>query len=91
MLRARIRSLAARALPGRSIDDAELEMLMSSPVADQARHMLTYTATGDAEGVRDYLEEFAELAGADELMVTNAAPGLAQRRRTLEILASLVD
>ena len=91
VLRARVRSLGARAIPGRAIEDAEMEMLMSSPVAEQARHMLTYTATGDAESVRDYLEEFAELADADELMVTNAAPGLDERRRTLEILAGLAD
>ena len=34
-------------------------------------------------------DPFAALAQADELMVTNATPGLDQRRRALEILATL--
>ena len=67
MLRSRVRSLASRAIPGRALEDDELEMLMSSPLADQARHMLTYTATGGAEAVRAYLSWFGERAAADEL------------------------
>ena len=90
VLRSRVRSLAARAIPGRSIEDSDLDQLMNSPVADQARHMMTYTATGDAAAVGAYLDRFGDLADADELMVTNAAPGLEHRRRTLEILAALV-
>ena len=51
--------------------------------------MLTYTAVGDAPAVAGYLQEFAVRAQADELMVTNASPGLDARRRALEILAGL--
>ena len=89
VLRSRVRSLASRVAPDRPIEDDELEVLMDSQVGAQARHMLTYTAVGDGPAVAAYLEEFAELAQADELMVTNAAPGLDQRRRALEILATL--
>ncbi|MFN2318632.1 MAG: LLM class flavin-dependent oxidoreductase [Dermatophilaceae bacterium] len=89
VLRSRVRALAARVSGDRPIEDADLEVLMDSQVGAQARHMLTYTAVGDGADVGAYLEEFAELAQADELMVTNAVPGLAQRRRALEILAAL--
>ena len=85
VLRARVRSLAARAIPGRAIEDTELDRLMSSPVADQARHISPPPVT---RRVRGYLEEFAELVGR-RAMVTNAAPGLDQRRKALQILASL--
>jgi len=89
VLRSRVRSLASRvpAYAGH-LDDAALDALMDSPVAAQARHMMTYSAVGDISSVRDYLERFAEHAQADELMVTNAAPGLDNRLRALELLAS---
>ncbi|WP_245889356.1 LLM class flavin-dependent oxidoreductase [Knoellia remsis] len=89
VLRSRVRSLAGRipAYAGR-LDEATVDALMESPVAAQARHMMTYTAVGDIATVRDYLGRFAEHAAADELMVTNAAPGLDNRLRALELLAS---
>lgn len=89
VLRSRVRSLATRVTGERPIDDDELSVLMDSPVGDQARHMLTYTAVGDAAAVAGYLDEFAVRAQADELMVTNASPDLDARRRALEILAGL--
>ena len=89
VLRSRVRSLASRvpAYAGR-LDEATTDALMDSPVAAQARHMMTYTAVGDIVAVRDYLGRFAELARADELMVNNAAPGLDNRLRALELLSS---
>jgi len=89
VLRSRVRSLASRvpAYAGQ-LDDATVEALMDSPVGAQARHMMTYTAVGDIGAVRDYLGQFAELARADELMVNNAAPGLDNRLRALELLAT---
>ena len=89
VLRSRVRSLASRvpAYAGQ-LDDATVEALMDSPVGQQARHMMTYTAVGDIATVRDYLGQFAEVARADELMVNNAAPGLDNRLRALELLAS---
>ncbi|MFC7492191.1 MULTISPECIES: LLM class flavin-dependent oxidoreductase [unclassified Knoellia] len=89
VLRSRVRSLASRvpAYAGQ-LDDATVDALMESPVAGQARHMMTYTAVGDITTVRDYLDRFAELARADELMVNNAAPGLDNRLRALELLSS---
>jgi luciferase family oxidoreductase group 1 len=90
VLRSRVRMLAARVTGERPIDDDELTVLLDSPVADQARHMLTYTAVGDAPTVATYLEAFTERAQADELMVTNASPELDARRHALEILAGLM-
>jgi luciferase family oxidoreductase group 1 len=88
VLRSRVRSLASRvpAYAGQ-LDEGTLDALMDSPVAAQARHMMTYSAVGDIVTVRDYLGRFAEHASADEVMVTNAAPGLDNRLRALELLA----
>ena len=89
VLRARVRMLGARALPGRTIDDTVMDTLMDSPVGDQARHMLTHTVVGDPARVADGLARFAETADADEVMLTNPAPELAQRQATLAVLGGL--
>ncbi len=96
VLRSRVKMLAARApgyaaLTGASgeLDDATLDLLLESPVGAQARQMMTYTAVGDGAAVGGYLRDFRTLADADEVMVTNAAPGLPARLRALEILAGL--
>ncbi|WP_035902951.1 LLM class flavin-dependent oxidoreductase [Knoellia subterranea] len=88
VLRSRVRSLASRvpAYAGR-LTDADIDLLLHSPVGQQAQHMLTYSAVGDADTVGRYLTWFAEHADADELMVVNAAPGLDSRLRALELLA----
>lgn len=90
VLRARVRSLAGR-MPqfAGSLSDEVVDALMSSPVADQARHMMTYTAVGDVEQVGGYLRTFQSECGADELMVTNPGPGYEARTRTLELLATI--
>lgn len=91
VLRSRVRMLAGQALRGRTITDEELPMLLDSPLGAQARNMMTYTAVGDPTAVADYLERFARLADADELMITNPAPGLDKRRKALEIIATVAD
>lgn len=96
VLRARVRMLGARALPGRGlegpeddVDEAVMDALMASPVAAQARHMLTHTVVGDRAEVAVGLRAFRELADADEVMVTNAAPELSQRVTALGLLAEV--
>lgn len=90
VLRARVRSLAGR-IPGYAgqLDEDTLDRLMDSPVADQARHMLSCTAVGDAATVATQLHQFRSETGADELMVTNAVPGQDARTRVLEILGTI--
>ena len=88
VLHARVRMLAGRVGSG-PIDDDMVVALLDTAVGAQARHMLHHTVAGDPAEVARGLSEFAVLADADELMVTNPAPGLDQRLRTLEILAAL--
>lgn len=89
VLRARVRMLGARVMRGQTLDDATVETLLDGPVGAQARHMLTYTVAGDAERVRSGLADFQRTADADELMVTNVAPELDQRRTTLDVLGAV--
>jgi len=53
--------------------------------------MLTYTALGTPGEVRDYLERFAELSGADELIVAHQAASLEARLRSVTLAAEAMQ
>lgn len=86
VFRGRVRSMASR-VPG--LANASDDELMDSVVAQQVGHMLTYTAVGSATEVSEYLTSFQSETGVQEVMVTNALPGLENRRRALQIIASV--
>ena len=85
--RYRIRQMLGR---GRDLTEEEVTMLMHSPAGEQVLSMAKYTAVGTVETVREYLDAFRERVQADELIITNAAPELEARRRTLELLGAHV-
>ena len=90
VLRSRVEMIATRfGMADRDFTDAELDMLLDSPAGHQAKHMLTYTAIGGPERIAAYLEQFAEHAMADELMMTNSARGLDAQKRALEIVGGI--
>ncbi|HIW96016.1 MAG TPA: LLM class flavin-dependent oxidoreductase [Candidatus Corynebacterium gallistercoris] len=83
--RNRVHLMAAR---GKDLTEEELDMLVDSPAGQQILGMLKYTAVGTGDQVRAYLEEFAALAQADELMVSLQSPSTEESLRSMEILAS---
>lgn len=89
-LRSRTVSLASRfGQAGRTFSDDEVELLLDSPAGMQAKHLMTYTAVGDADRVAAYLSQFAAHAMADELMITNAAPGFEAQKTALGVVGSI--
>ncbi|MDO5634374.1 MAG: LLM class flavin-dependent oxidoreductase [Micrococcus sp.] len=72
----------------RTLTDAELDVLMDSPAAEQILAMMRYTAVGTAETVHAYLEDFGARVQADELMVSLGDPSLEGKLRTIEALGS---
>ena len=88
MRRERVRRFAAR---GRALSDAELDQMIASGAADQILDMVRYSAVGDGPVVRDYLEDFAGLAGADELMVAAGDSSTELALDSLEVLRRAWD
>jgi luciferase family oxidoreductase group 1 len=82
----------ARALSGRAPDgsQAETEAILRSPVGRHAQQMLHYSAVGDADGVGEQVQAFADGCGADEVMVAMNVADLSARMRSYELLASRV-
>ncbi|MBB1025774.1 MULTISPECIES: LLM class flavin-dependent oxidoreductase [unclassified Dietzia] len=81
--RQRVKLMAGR---GRHFSDEELDMVMESAAGRQILHMISYTAVGDGPEVRDYLADFAERAGADELMIAPVGSSRERVHGSLEVL-----
>lgn len=69
------------------ITEEQLDQLVDSPQGQQVLDMLRYTAVGTAPQIREYLEEFRDSVGADELMVSAQGPTAKEADRSVEILA----
>ena len=82
--RNRVRSQLAK---GRQLTDAQADALLASHQGQQIAGMLHYNAVGDRAQVRSYLESFAELAQADELMISLQNTSNDENLRALDLLA----
>ncbi|MCG7322146.1 LLM class flavin-dependent oxidoreductase [Arsenicicoccus bolidensis] len=85
--RQRLRTMAGRR--GTELTEEQVDEAMGTAFGQQVQHMMRYTAVGDGAEVARYLAQFREHAQADELMVTNATQGLEDRKRALEIIATV--
>jgi len=82
--RSRIRALVGR---GQNWTDEEADAVLESPAGRHVKSMTRYRAMGVASEVKDYIERFAELSRADEIMTVHPAPTVQGRLRSIEILA----
>jgi luciferase family oxidoreductase group 1 len=88
VLRARVGSILGA---GRALSDEQADYLLGTPQGRHVAQMMTYSAVGTPRTVREYLDEFAVLADADELVVVHAAPTLDSRLRSVELLSDVTD
>jgi luciferase family oxidoreductase group 1 len=77
--------------PGRELTDDEADQLLASPQGRQIAQMMHYAAVGTPDRVAAYLDDFADLAGADELITAHASPTIEQRLRSVDLLADAND
>ena len=78
----------ARFLGGtREFTDDEADQIIASPQGRQVTQIMHYTAVGDPQMVKDYLDDFAEHADADELIVALSSPTVEARLRSLDLVA----
>ncbi len=92
--RARAVGLFGRQLgitPGAEVSDDQADRVLGAGAATHVDEMLTYTAAGTPSEVRDYLHDFLELTGADELMTVHSAPTAEDRLRSVTLLAQAVQ
>ena len=85
------RRIARFVTPRRTLTDDEADALLASPQGQQIAQMMHYTAAGTPPMVEEYLETFAEAVGVDELMTVHPGPTVAERLRSVELLADVHD
>jgi len=83
--------LAAILGRGRALGDSEADALLDSPAGRRVEHMFSYAAVGTRDTVRAYLDGFARLAGADELIVAHQSPSSGARLRSVELVAEAME
>jgi putative transposase len=83
--RARTRAMLTRGVRGGNFTDAEIDAFLASPNGRSLAGMTRYTAAGTPAEVRDYLQDFATSARADELILAHHAAGVADRVRSVEL------
>jgi luciferase family oxidoreductase group 1 len=83
------RRVRAAALFGRgqALTDEQADQLLAQGAWHHVDQMLTYAAVGTPAEVRDYLENFAKVADADELIVAHQAPTTEGRLRSVTLTA----
>jgi luciferase family oxidoreductase group 1 len=74
---------------GRHHTDEEADRLLASPRGQAINQMMTYSAVGTPETVRDYLDRFSDDADADELIVVHPSPAIDDRLRSVDLLAEV--
>jgi luciferase family oxidoreductase group 1 len=73
----------------RALSVEEVDQILESPQGHQLRAMTKYSAVGTPPQVKEYLDQFAAHADADELIVVNQSPSLEARLRSVELLADV--
>ncbi|MCC3302260.1 LLM class flavin-dependent oxidoreductase [Arthrobacter sp. zg-Y895] len=71
----------------RTFTDEEADAILQSPGGQQVKQMGRYSAVGNPEEVRDYLDWFTGHAQADELIVATQTATLESRLRSFQLLA----
>ncbi len=77
--------------PGRELSDDEADAILASPQGQQIAQMMHYSAVGTPDHVKAYLDEFAALAGVDELITAHSSPTIDQRLRSVDLVADAMD
>ena len=85
--RARVRGMISRGPATPDYSDAQIDEFLTTPNGRQIASMMTYSAVGTPTEVRDYLEDFARHAQADELILAHQSPELPERLRSVELTA----
>jgi luciferase family oxidoreductase group 1 len=91
--RTRAVSLYARrfGVAASDLSEGQADEILAGGAAAHVDEMLTYTAAGTPEEVRDSLDAFLRLTDADELITVHPAPTVDDRLRSLSLLAGVRD
>jgi luciferase family oxidoreductase group 1 len=85
--RLRVRGMISRGPATPAYSDQQIDEFLTTPDGRRIANMMQYTAVGTAGQVQAFLEEFADSAQADELIIAHQSPSVADRLRSVELTA----
>ncbi|MCU1480859.1 MAG: Alkane 1-monooxygenase [Subtercola sp.] len=85
--RARVRGMISRGPAAPEYSDEQIDAFLLTPNGHQLANMMKYSVAGTGDEVRDFLENFAATANADELIVAHQSQHVAERLRSVELTA----
>ena len=85
--RARVRSMIARGPDAPHYTDDQIDEFLITSQGRGIANMMRYSATGTPAEVRAFLDDFADSAQADELIIAHQSREVADRLRSIELTA----
>ncbi|ORM32245.1 LLM class flavin-dependent oxidoreductase [Williamsia sp. 1135] len=85
--RIRVRMLISRGPSSPHYSDEEIDAFLTTREGQGIANMMKYTGVGTGADVREFLEDFAELAQADEVIVAHQSVTAEGRLKSLELTA----
>jgi luciferase family oxidoreductase group 1 len=89
--RARVRGMISRGPGSPTYSDEQIDAFLTTPDGLRLASMMRYSAVGTPAVVRQYLEEFAASAQADELIVAHQSQSIEDRLRSVELTAEAMQ
>ncbi|HEV7951317.1 MAG TPA: LLM class flavin-dependent oxidoreductase [Glaciihabitans sp.] len=86
--RARVRGMISRGPATPDYTDQQIDDFLTTPNGRGLANMMRYTVAGTPTEVREFLEDFAASANADELIVGHLSPKIDDRLRSVELTAN---
>ncbi|MFK7918983.1 MAG: LLM class flavin-dependent oxidoreductase [Ilumatobacter sp.] len=76
---------------GQELSDDQIDALLETPQGRQVAQMMHYSAVGTPDVVARYVREFARAARVDEVITAHASATIAERLRSVDLLADAND
>jgi len=89
--RFRVRSMISRGPNAPEYTDAQIDEFLTTPQGREISNMMRYSAVGTPAQVREFLQDFAALTGADELITAHAVQETAARLRSVVLTAEAME
>ena len=89
--RFRVRSMISRGPNAPDYSDAQIDEFLTTPQGREIANMMRYSAVGTPAQVREFLQDFASLTGADELITAHAVQDTTARLRSVVLTAEAME
>lgn len=86
-----VRAMISRGPAAPEYSDEQIDAFLTTSEGRHLADMLRYSAVGTPSEVREYLEDFARHAQADELITAHQSSGLEQRLRSVHLTAEALQ